>query len=329
MPRIVRIYENGGPEVLKIEETVVPPPGPQEVTIDVKALGLNRAEAMFRSGRYIEPVSLPARLGYEAAGVVSAVGDAVEGIVVGDAVSVIPPPSVTRWGAYGERATFPSEFVVKHPAHLSWVEAASIWMQNVTAYGGLIDLGGLAKGDVVVIVAASSSVGLATIQIAKAVGAISIATTRSRAKKRALLEVGADHVIVTDEEDLCARVSEITGGNGARVVFDPVAGPSIETLAKAMSKHGILIAYGMLSLDPTPFPLFTAVAKGLTFRGYSFKEIVLDPIRRAKAKRFILEGLDAGFLKPTIDKVFTFDQIVEAHRYLETNEQFGKIIVTV
>lgn len=329
MPRIVRIYQNGGPEVLRIEEAVVPPPGPQEVTIDVKALGLNRSEAMFRSGRHIEPISLPARLGYEAAGVVSAVGDAIQDIRVGDAVSVIPPPSVTRWGAYGERVTFPAEFVVKHPARLSCVEAASIWMQNVTAYGGLIDLGSLVQGDTVLIVAASSSVGLAAIQIAKAVGAVSIATTRSQAKKRALLDFGADHVIVTDEEDLCTRVEEITGGRGARVVFDPVAGPAIETLAKAMSKHGILIAYGMLSQDSTPFPLFTAIAKGLTFRGYTFKEIVLDPVRRDRAKRFILDSLDSGLLKPTIDKVFTFDQIVDAHRYLEANEQFGKIVVTI
>jgi NADPH:quinone reductase-like Zn-dependent oxidoreductase len=329
MPRIVRIHENGGPEVLRIEETETPPPGRREVTIDVKALGLNRSEAMFRAGRHIEQVALPARLGYEAAGIVSAVGVAVDDIRVGDAVSVIPPPSVTRWGAYGERVNFPAEFVVKHPASLTWVEAASIWMQNITAYGGLIDIGGLAQGDAVVIVAASSSVGLAAIQVANAVGAISIATTRSRAKQRALLESGADHVIVTDEEDLVARVNEITDGRGARVIFDPVAGAAIETHAEAMSKHGILIAYGMLSLEPTPFPLFKAVEKGLTFRGFTFKEIVLDADRRAKAKEFILEGLGAGFLKPTIDKTFTFDQIIDAHRYLESNQQFGKIVVTL
>jgi len=329
MSRIVRIHESGGPEVLKIEETQVPPPGPGEVTIDVKAFGLNRSEAMFRSGRHIEPVVLPARLGYEAAGVVCAVGEGVQEICVGDNVSLIPPPSVTRWGAYGERVTFPADFVVRHPPSLTWVEAAGTWMQYVTAYGGLIDIGDLTKDDYVLIVAASSSVGLAAIQIAKMVGAQSIATTRSSAKALALRSFGADHVIVTDEEDLGTRVREITEGRGARVIFDPVGGPAVEALAQIASPLGMLIAYGMLSLDPTPFPLFTAVAKGLTLRGYTFKEIVLDPVRRTKAKRFILDGLQSGHLKPTIDKVFPFDRIVDAHRYLEANQQFGKIVVSI
>ena len=329
MSRIIRIHETGGPEVLKYEEVVLAAPGAREVIVDVKAIGINRSESMFRSGRHIEPVVLPARLGYEASGVVSAIGAEVENVKIGDAVSVIPPPSVTRWGAYGERVTFPAEYVVKHPSKLSWVEAAAVWMQYVTAYGGLIDLGGLIKGEAVVIVAASSSVGLAAIQIARAIGAVPIATTRTSEKKAALLDFGAQDVIVTDEEDLSERVKQITGGEGARVIFDPVAGPAIESLARALRMQGILVSYGMLSHDPTPYPLFTSVAKGLTLRGFTFKEIVLDPVRREKAKRFILDGLESGALGPKIDRVFAFDQMVEAHRYLETNQQFGKIVVTV
>jgi NADPH:quinone reductase-like Zn-dependent oxidoreductase len=329
LSRIVRIHETGGPEVLRIDSVEVPPPGALEVTIDVRALGLNRSEAMFRSGRHIEPVVLPARLGYEAAGVVSAVGAGVADLRVGDAVSVIPPPSVTRWGAYGERVTFPAEYVVRHPAHLSWTEAASLWMQNITAYGGLVDLGRLSRGDTVLVVAASSSVGLAAIQVARTVGATCIATTRSRVKRDALLGFGADHVIVTDEEDLCERVAEITGGKGVRLVFDPVAGPGLESLARATAMQGTLVCYGMLSREPTPYPLFTAIAKGLTVRGFTFKELVLDPQRRERARRFILEGMAAGTLKPHIDKVFPFERIVDAHRYLEANEQFGKIVVTL
>lgn len=329
MTRIVRMHETGGPEVLKFEEVELAAPGAREVTIDVKAIGLNRSESMFRSGRHIEPVVLPARLGYEASGVISAIGAEVDAVKIGDAVSVIPPPSVTRWGAYGERVTFPAEYVVKHPSNLSWVEAAAVWMQYVTAYGGLIDLGGLKKGEAVVVVAASSSVGLAAIQVARAIGAIPIATTRTSEKKAALMDFGAQEVIVTGEEDLNERVNQITCGQGARVIFDPVAGPAIESLARALGMHGMLISYGMLSHDPTPYPLFTSVAKGLTLRGFTFKEIVLDPVRREKAKRFILDGLASGALEPKIDKVFSFDQIVEAHRYLESNQQFGKIVVTV
>jgi NADPH2:quinone reductase len=329
MPRIVRFHEKGGPEVLRIEEFEVPPPGPGEVSIAVKALGLNRAEIMFRSGRYVEDPVFPARLGYEAAGIVSALGKGVTGFTTGDAVSVIPPLSITRWGTYGEVATVPAEFVVKHPDSLSWPEAAAVWMQYVTAYGALVELAALRKGDFAVITAASSSVGLAAIQIARMRGATSIATTRTSAKKKALLDFGADHVIASEEEDLAGRLRNITRGAGPRVVFDPVGGPAFVPLTDAMAPGGILIGYGALSREPTPFPLFSVLSKSLTLRGYVYKEVVRDDERREKAKRFILEGLAAGALKPVIAKTFSFDQIVEAHRYLESNEQFGKVVVTI
>ncbi|RKP50471.1 zinc-dependent alcohol dehydrogenase family protein [Trinickia fusca] len=329
MSRIVRFHQNGGPEVLRIENVEVPPPAPTEVTLQVKAFGVNRAESMFRSGRYVESPVFPARLGYEAAGIVTALGSEVTSLQIGDAVSIVPPLSITRWGTYGEVANVPADVVVKHPASLSWIEAAAIWMQYVTVWGALIDLAKLTRDDAVIITAASSSVGLAAIQLAKSVGATTIATTRTSAKKDALLSFGADHVVATQEEDLVARVAEITGGRGARVAFDPVAGPMLERLAAALAHDGIIIEYGALSTDATPFPLFPVIDKLLTVRGYQYKQVVRDPARFAEAKRFILDALAAGRLKPVIDKVFTLDQIVEAHRYLESNQQFGKIVVTV
>lgn len=329
MARIVRIHETGGPEVLRLEQVDVPPPGPGEIRLRVKAIGVNRAESMFRSGNYPESPAFPARLGYEAAGVVEAVGPGVAGFAPGDAVSIVPPLSITRWGTYGEIATVPAEVAVKHPPSLSWVDAAATWMQYVTAYGALIEIAGLARGDAVLITAASSSVGLAAIQIANRVGALPIAATRGQAKAAALRDAGATHVVVTDEEDLAARVQAITGGAGARVVFDPVAGPSFGPLADALAHGGILVEYGALSPEPTPFPLFPALVKALTVRGYQYKEIVADPARLERAKRFILEGLADGSLKPIIDRTFPLDQIVEAHRYLEGNAQIGKVVVIV
>jgi NADPH:quinone reductase-like Zn-dependent oxidoreductase len=163
MARVVRFHETGGPEVLKIEEIEVPPPGPGEDQIAVKAIGLNRAESMFRSGQYLEDPVLPARLGYEAAGTVSAVGPGVQGFRVGDIVSVIPSFSLNRYGMYAEVANVPVHALVKHPATLSFEEASAVWMQYVTAYGALIDIAGLTRGDRLVIPAASSSVGLAAI----------------------------------------------------------------------------------------------------------------------------------------------------------------------
>lgn len=330
LPRIVSLHGHGGPEVLRFEPFEPPPPGPGEVTLAVRAIGLNRSEVMFRRGQHIEAAEFPARLGYEAAGAVMALGEGVQGLTVGDAVSLVPPPSVTRWGTYGEVVTVPAEFVVHHPPNLSWVEAAALWMAHVTAYGALVDIAGLKDGETAIVLAASSSVGLAAFQVAHAVGATVVATTRATRKWQALLEAGADHVIVTEGEDLAARVREITAGRGARVVFDPVGGPGVETLVRAMAPQGILIAYGALDPAPTPMPLFAMIAQGLTVRGYTFKEIVLDRGRCERAVAFILSGLTSGRLKPPpIAKVFPFDQIAEAHRFLESNEQFGKIVVTV
>ncbi|RWP93858.1 MAG: NADPH:quinone reductase [Mesorhizobium sp.] len=329
MTRVVRFHQHGGPEVLRIEDVALLRPGPGEVQIRVKALGLNRAEALLRAGSYIETPTLPSGLGLEAAGVIEAVGEGVEDFAPGDSVSVIPPQSMIRWPAYGELATYPAGLVVKNPPSLDWQTAAAVWMQYLTAYGALIDIAKLGSGDAIVITAASSSVGLAAIQIANSVGATAIAVTRTSAKRQALLNAGAAEVVALAEEDLAARLNGIAGPEGVRVVFDAVGGPIFEPLTAAMSHSGILIEYGGLSHAPTPFPLFAVLAKTLTLRGYLVHEITGNPAKLEAAKAFILAGLETGTLKPIIDRTFAFDQIVEAHRHLESNEQFGKIVVTI
>jgi len=329
MVRIIRFHEFGGPDVLRIEDMDIPAPGPGQVQIRVKALGINRAEALLRSGTYIETAPLPSGLGLEAAGIIEAVGEGVDGFAPGDAVGVIPPISMVRWPAYGELVTFPAASLVRHPPTLSWEEAAALWMPYLTAYGALIDIARLSRGEFVAITAASSSVGLAAIQIANVIGATPIAITRTSSKRRALEEAGAAHVIASQEEDLQARLREIAGEGGVRVVLDAVAGPIFEPLTAAMSSGGILIEYGGLSPQPTPFPLPAVLGKCLLLRGYLVHEIIRDPIRLQAAKTFIFDGLASGALKPLIAKTFPFEQIAEAHRFLETNEQFGKIVVTV
>src|SRR5262245_12284150 len=327
--RVVRFHKTGGPEVLVIEEVDLPPPGPNEVQIRIHALGLNRAESMFRSGQYLEEPKLPGRPGYEAAGTVAAVGPAVKGFKIGEAVSVVPSFSLNEYGLYGDRANVPATAVVHHLDTLSWVEAAAIWMQYLTAYGALIDIAALQSGDTVLIPAASSSVGLAAIQIANMVGAVPVALTRRSSKRQALLDAGATAVVATEEQDLVREVLQLTDGKGARVVFDPVGGPTVAKLTKAMANRGILFIYGALSPEPTPLPVKDVLGKSLTVRGYMLKEITSNPERLKRAERFVTDGLASGSLKPVIAKTFPLEQIVEAHRFLESNEQFGKIVVTV
>ena len=329
MARVVRFHETSGPEVLQIEDMAVGDPGAGELRLRVHALGLNRAEALFRAGLYLEQPKLPARLGYEAAGTVDAVGPGVNGFAVGDKVSTIPGFSMNQYGVYGEQALVPAAITVKHPENLSWEQAASIWMQYMTAYGGLVDVAGLGANDAVIITAASSSVGLAAIQIVNALGGVSIAATRTSAKRQALLDHGAQHVIATEEQDLVQEVNGIIGGRGARIVFDPVAGAGVTMLAEATAAGGIIIVYGALAKSETPFPLMAALGKGLTMRGYTLFEIVSDPARLAKGKQFVLDGLTRGTLRPVIARTFPLERMVEAHRFMESNEQIGKIVVTV
>lgn len=330
MTRVVRFHKVGGPEVLQIDDIDVRPPGPGEVCIAVKALGLNRAESMFRSGRYLEEPKVPTRLGYEAAGTIEAIGPGVDGFKLGDAVSTIPAFSISEHGVYGELAIVPARAVVRHPASLSWTDAAAIWMQYATAYGALIGIADLKAGDTVLIPAASSSVGIAAIQVANLVGATPIALTRKSNKRGQLLELGAKHVIATEEQELVAEVMKLTGGKGARVVLDPVGGPTVEKLVAAMSQYGILFLYGTLSTEPTPLPLFEVLGKMLTIRGYMLLEFTTDAGKLERLQKFVIDGLNLGKLQPIVAKTFNgLDQIVEAHRYLESNQQIGKIVVTV
>ncbi len=213
--KIVRFYETGGPEVLKLEEVPLPEPGNGEVRLRVQAIGLNRAEIVFRRGRYFQQPQFPSKIGYEASGVVEAVGPEVDKELLGRKFSTVPCFDLGKYGVYGEVQSYRAYALAAYPEKLSFPEATSIWMQYMTAYGALIHYGNLSQGDYVVITAASSSVGIAAIEIAKVQGAISIATTRTERKKAELLALGASHVIVTDKEDIPSLVHEITKGRGA------------------------------------------------------------------------------------------------------------------
>jgi NADPH:quinone reductase-like Zn-dependent oxidoreductase len=183
--------------------------------------------------------------------------------------------------------------------------------------------------DFVIIPAASSSVGLAAIQIANYAGATPIALTRTSEKKTRLHEAGAAHVIATQEQDMVAEVMRITNGNGARVAFDPVGGPDFPKLISALTDQGIAYIYGALSEGDTPIPVLEMIRKMPTVKGYSIRLVTGDEARRKVAVEYVAKGLASGALKPIIDRIFKFDDMVEVHRYLETSGQFGKIVVTL
>jgi NADPH:quinone reductase-like Zn-dependent oxidoreductase len=257
------------------------------------------------------------------------VGPGVDQSWVGKKVATVPGYSQNRWGVLGEEAIVPEISLGEYPAKLSPAEGASIWMQYLTAWGALVHYGHVSRGDAVVLPAASSSVGLAAIQIVKDAGGIAIAATRTGKKRRELLDLGADFVIATEEEDLPARVMEITGGKGARIIFDPVAGPYVEKLVEAAAVGGTIYLYGGLSMQPTPFPLWAAMPRALSMRAYTLWEFREVAAVLAEALKYVCDRLENGHFVPKIAKSFPLERAREAYEYLESNAQVGKVVITV
>ncbi|MEV5730744.1 MULTISPECIES: zinc-dependent alcohol dehydrogenase family protein [Streptomyces] len=325
--RTVLFHELGGPDVLRVEETELPDPGPGEVLVDVAALALNRAEALFRSGGYFYQPTLPAsRNGYEAAGTVAAVGPGVTAFAPGDPVMSAANFELSAHGVYGDRILLPEDSVVPRPAGVDAVTAAAVWVSYSTAYGALVRTAGLTAGDHVLITGASSGTGTAAIQVARRAGAVPIATTRTEDKRRQLLDLGAERVIVSGSEDVVEETRRITGGRGAEIVFDGLGGAGFRTLGDAAVEGGTLVSYGWLGGLPTELPMTWP----LTVHGYNNFTMSGTADGRLRTARYLGTGLADGTLRPVVAEVFDgLDRIGDAHRLMESNRHTGKIVVRV
>ena len=332
MIRSVRIHEFGGPEVLRIEEVEAENPGEGEVRIRIRAIGINRTDITLRSGRSPVKPPLPTKIGFEAAGEIEAIGVGVKGFTIGDRVALVPAYAASRYGLYGESSLAPARSLIRIPIGVSFELAAATWAAFGTAWTGLVAVGRLAAGQTVLVPAASSSVGLAALQIANRLGARPIALTRTSAKLdelRRLPKSRAAAIVATEERDVVSEIKRLTDGKGADLVFDPVSGPTFTKLVEATASGGLLILYGALSRDQTAVPPFHIFARNLTIRGVSLPALASDDAQLAALKQFVTEGLADGSLSPVIARTFPFDEIVEAHRFMEAGNQVGKIVVTV
>jgi NADPH:quinone reductase-like Zn-dependent oxidoreductase len=325
--RTVVFHALGGPEVLQIEAQPRVEPKPGEVRLRVEAVGLNHSEGAYVRGTYVEQPRLPSKLGYEAVGIVTAVGDGVDPSLIGRRVSSIPGFSMNDYGVLSEQAILPVRALTEAPSNLAPSQAAAVWTSHLTAYGALVLFGNVRPRDYVIIRASSSSVGVAAIQTAKAEGATVIAATRTSAKRADLLALGADYVIASDEEDLPARVKEITAGNGARLILDPVGGPDLEKLAEAAARDATIFLFGSLSEQPNMFPR-AGWGKGLSIRAYTMMELWATSERMEKAKQYIYQRLEDGQFSPKIAKMFGFEDVRKAFEYQARAEHVGKIVIT-
>lgn len=330
MVRTIRFHDTGGPEVLRFEDLPVRVPGGGEVRIRVDAIGLNRAEVNFRRGTYLEQPRLPAGLGCEAAGEVLEVGPGVERWQPGDAVSVVPAFSQNDYPVYAEEAVVPASALVARPPGMDAVTGAAVWMPYVTVYGMTCEIVRVRPGDHVVITSAANSIGMAALQVARHLGAVPIATTPSGTQRAALEAAGAATVLVTGELDgpLAEAIRDATGGNGADLVLDANGGPEVEQLVAGCRPGASVIVHGGLSGQPTPLP--AGGYAPVWMRRFVVFEITKDPAALRRAEHFIRSGLDLGAFAPIIDRVFDFDDVGNAHRYVDSDDRApGKPILLV
>ena len=264
-------------------------------------------------------------------------GPDVKDVAVGGKVITIPGISQSRNGVYGEEAIVPANVCWPWPEGLSAEEASCVGPNYTTVFFGLRNVGRLASGDTILLTAATGGVGFAAIEIAKEMKATIIATTRKRDKVQALVDAGADHVIVTGEEDLTSRVLEITGGQGVQVVFDAITGKTVPQLFQCLGQGGRCVIYGMVDQSNLEIDIKTFMANGLSmlshavvyFTGYPDFGLPQNMDAIEEAKDFLLPRLTDGRLKPKVSSVFKLEEVADAHRALESNVQVGKIVLTV
>lgn len=328
MPREWVIDDYTGYQGLRLADCAREDPGPRNVRLRVEAFALNWGDDDLMRDRYSFSFSaFPARVGIEAAGIVEAVGEEVEGIAIGDRYCTLPY-FYDRRGASADTLLIDQAYVTKAPDELTAVEAASVWMQFMTAYFPVVELAGAAPGRNLLIPAGTSTAGSAALQIARLTGATTIATTRSDANRQYLLDQGATHVFVDDGGDIEAFINEVTGGIGVHAAFDPVGGDFLERYVNALAKNGIIFVYGSLAGGRSHPPFLPMIQNSLWYHPYSLFNYVEDPEACARGKAFVYDALAKGLLRPNIDRVFPMEGYVDAWKYLKgPRSAHGKVVV--
>ena len=324
--RAIRIDRPGGPEELKIVEVEVGEPGPGEIRIRHHAVGLNFIDTYQRSGLY--PFSMPLQLGMEAAGVVEAVGEGVTHLKVGDRAAYASQPP----GAYCERRVMPATCVCRLPDEIDFETGAAMMLKGMTAQYLLkktLPAEGLAPGDFVLFHAAAGGVGLIACQWAKALGLQLIGTAGSDAKCQLALEHGAAHAINYATEDFAARVKEITGGQGVKVVYDSVGKDTFEGSLACLRPFGLLASFGNGSGPVPPFNT-ASLAKGSLYltRPTLFTHMATRESTQAMADD-LFAVVRSGAVRIPIAQRYALEEVQQAHRDLEARKTTGCTVLTL
>jgi NADPH2:quinone reductase len=323
MTRAIRIYETGGPEVLRWEEVEVGRPGPGEARIRQTAIGLNFIDTYHRSGLYPLP-SFPATLGMEGAGVVEEVGPEVREVRVGDRLAY----AATPLGAYAEVRLMPAHRLVVLPDDISDVQAAGMMLKGMTAQYLLRSTYQVRPGDTILVHAAAGGVGLILCQWAKHLGATVIGTVGTEEKATLARAHGCDHPVVYTREDFVERVRELTGGAGVPVVYDSVGKDTFLRSLDCLAPRGLLVSYGQSSGPVPPFNVGVLSSKGSLFltrptlMTYTAKR---EDLLASAAELFAV--VRAGAVKIEIKQTYALKDAAIAHRDLEARKTTGSTVL--
>src|SRR3954451_7330203 len=333
------ITRHGAPDVFAAVDGPAPEPGDGEVRIAVRAAGVNFADVLARIGLYPDAPKPPVVVGYEVAGVVDAIGSGVTRVHVGDRVVAL-----TRFGGYATDVVVPSEFVFLLPDEVSDAEGAALPVNYLTAVIALYKLANIAAGETVLIHGAGGGVGIAAMQLAR-LRRTTIVATASAAKHEALHAFGAEHVIDYRTADVAREVRRITNNRGVDVILDPVGGKSFATSYALLAPLGRLIVYGVSAVSRGERRSWWHAARTIlqmpAFRplslmnhnrgvfGLNLGHLWSERRQLASSMQMLLDEVSAGRLRPVVAKTFPLDHVADAHRFLQSRSNIGKVVLTV
>jgi putative PIG3 family NAD(P)H quinone oxidoreductase len=316
----------GGPEVLRLVDRPVPQPGADEVLIRVAAAGVNRPEVMQRQGKYPPPPGASSILGMELSGTIVAVGDGVESFQIGQ-----PVCALVTGGAYAQYAVAPFGQCLPVPEALSMAEAAALPETLFTVWTNLFERAFAADGDSVLVHGGTSGIGTMAIALGRLFGVKVIVTAGSDDKCAAARELGAAHAINYRTEDFVERVRAITGGRGVDIVLDMVGGDYVPRNLQCLAEDGRHVSIAVQRGASAEIPLFEMMRRRLTLTGstlrprsVAFKSLVAEEIARS-----VWPFVEAGQLKPVMDRCFPFADAPAAHARMEAGDHVGKIVLTM
>lgn len=326
MAKAVRFYESGSPDVLKFEDVVVPDPAPGQVQLRHVAVGLNFADTYFRNGTY--PIPLPNGIGVEAAGIVTAVGEGVSHLAIGDRVTYTG--FVNTLGAYSTERVIDAAPLIKLPETISFETAAAMTMRGLTSAYLLRRIHQFQPGDSILLHAAAGGVGLIVSQWAKLLGLQVIGTVSTAAKAEIARAHGCDHVINYSEQDVASQVRSITEGRGVDVVFDSVGRDTFMSSLDSLKRRGLMVCVGTASGTIPPFdPQLLAMKGSLYLSRPALGDYIADPAEKAALAAELFDHVGSGRIKIEINQHYALEDAVKAHRDLEARKTTGSSIFVI